>query len=106
MNKAKQQSAGWRKLAAAVLTLALACTGCARLGMSAREVALLEAATADARFVDRAWAGLSHEERREFVRANALRWGYFNDLAHGRQPALQPDGRPAIGPARAIGGSR
>ena len=97
MNKAKQQSAGWRRLAAAVLTLALACTGCARLGMSAGEVELLEAATAEARFVDRAWAGLSPEERREFVRANALRWGYFNDLAHGRQPALQPDGQPAKG---------
>ena len=45
--KAGQQSAGWRRLTAAVLTLALACTGCARLGLSAGEVELLEAAKID-----------------------------------------------------------
>ncbi|NIA20943.1 MAG: hypothetical protein GWP05_02995 [Anaerolineaceae bacterium] len=95
---------GWRALAAAAL--ALACTGCAGLGMTSREVELLEAATADARFVDRAWAGLEPEERRDFVRANALRWGYFNDLAHGHQPALGPNGRPAMRPTRAEGGAQ
>ncbi len=93
LSTGRLSTGGWRALAAAALALALACTGCAGLGMTSREVELLEAATADARFVDRAWAGLEPEERRDFVRANALRWGYFNDLAHGRQPVR------AIGPA-------
>jgi len=65
----------------------LACGGCAGLWMSSGEVELLEASTADARFMDRTWAERSETERREFVRENAVRWGYFNDLSHGRQPA-------------------
>lgn len=74
----------------AALVLAAGLGGCIGLGMSGEEVELLEASTADARFVERMWTELSPGERRDFARQNALRWGYFNDLAHGRPAAVPP----------------
>jgi len=72
---------------AAAVALAVACGGCAGLGMTGEQVELLDAATADARFVDRSWAALTESERREFVGENALRWEHFSAMAHGRRPA-------------------
>jgi len=78
-----------KKVAAAALGFGLAAgaAGCAGLGMTSHELELLESSAADARFMDRSWADRSEAERREFAHANAANWGYFNDLAHGRQPA-------------------
>ena len=73
-------------LATVVAGLLGPCTGCAGLGFRAGEMELLESSAADARFMDRTWAERSETERREFVGENALRWRYFNDLVHGRQP--------------------
>ncbi|MBN2583392.1 MAG: hypothetical protein JXL80_10005 [Planctomycetes bacterium] len=71
---------------AVLLAMVPAVSGCAGLCLSDDEMQLLEASTADARFVGRVWAGLSADEQKEFVDQNALRWEYFNDLAHGRCP--------------------
>jgi len=70
-----------------VMVLLATLAGCAGVGLSSEELTLLDAATADARFVSRTWSARSEVERREFVRHNALRWQYFGDLAHGRRPA-------------------
>jgi len=79
-------------MAAAAAVLAAALAGCAGLGLSAEEAQLLDAASADAAFVDARWEALAEAERREFVRENALRWRWFGDLAHGRRPAAEEVG--------------
>jgi hypothetical protein len=77
----------WVAALAAGWALTAACAGCAGLGMTGEQVELLDAAAADARFVDRSWAALTESERREFVGENAWRWEYFSAMAHGRRPA-------------------
>jgi hypothetical protein len=91
----------------AVAFAALApCAGCAALGMSSGEVALLEAGTADACFMARTWHQRSDDERCEFVRENALRWRYFNALVHGRRPAGAGSADPVTTePVGAAGGA-
>jgi hypothetical protein len=81
--------AGWpglRLTLAALIVALAACGGCVGLGLSNEELELLDASTADARFMDRTWSDRSEAERREFAGQNAQRWQYFDDLAHGRSP--------------------
>ena len=74
-------------LVAVIVWVLATCAGCAGVGLSGGELDLLDAATADARFMDRTWSARSEAERAEFVHENALRWQYFGDLAHGRRPS-------------------
>jgi hypothetical protein len=74
-------------LVAVVVWVLATCAGCAGVGLSDGELDLLDASTADARFMDRTWPARSEAERLEFVHENALRWQYFGDLAHGRRPS-------------------
>ena len=83
---------GW--LAAVVVCVVLTCGGCIGVGLSGDELSLLDAATADARLMDRTWSVRTESERADFARQNALWWQYFSDLARGRQPV--PGGREVI----------
>lgn len=93
MNRWQQTVRRTRAAAATVILigLLLACTGCAGLGLSSGEQDLLDRSTAEARFMDRSWAARSPAEQADFVHQNALRWQYFADLAHGRQPAASEE---------------
>lgn len=88
-------------MAAVVLVAVLVCGGCAGAGLTGAEVELIDGSAADARFVARHWGSLSADEQGEFVRENALRWGYFSDLVHGRRP-----GAPAPATGQQEGGER
>jgi len=106
MSDSERRGRPIRRVLLPAIALLGACllAGCAGVGLSGREVELLEASTADARFMSRTWSYRSAAERRGFARENARRWTYFNDLVHGRRPAPDDGAEPDAAPQAPAGG--